>query len=186
MGVTWSTWEILISAYIILRPTKRQAGDLISVFKFIDKGKAGKVLWLLLRRSTAVWTARPRALQLPVRVNFYIVLVILYFPPPQSPGSTVGQTTLENSITLIAECLNRAHKATHSVVTVIENMVKAGFLSLYSMFWWPRFVPGWRWKYYWLYLRRPCGYHSSGRRQESSGGLYWHLWVSLISYTTVW
>ena len=30
---------------------------------------------------------------------------------------------MEESLTLIAECLNRAHKETTSVVTVIENMV---------------------------------------------------------------
>ncbi|KIY49412.1 AP endonuclease, partial [Fistulina hepatica ATCC 64428] len=42
------------------------------------------------------------------------------------PGSTVGSATPEESVTLIAECLNRAHKATKSVVTVIENMAGAG------------------------------------------------------------
>ncbi|KAL1693330.1 xylose isomerase-like protein [Schizophyllum commune] len=42
------------------------------------------------------------------------------------PGSTVGQGSVEESLTLIAECLNRAHKETTSVVTVIENMAGAG------------------------------------------------------------
>ncbi|EGO21301.1 hypothetical protein SERLADRAFT_373106 [Serpula lacrymans var. lacrymans S7.9] len=42
------------------------------------------------------------------------------------PGSTVGQATKEESISLIAASLNRAHKATSSVVTVIENMAGAG------------------------------------------------------------
>ncbi|KDQ61279.1 hypothetical protein JAAARDRAFT_191370 [Jaapia argillacea MUCL 33604] len=42
------------------------------------------------------------------------------------PGSTVGLTTMENSISLIAQCLNRAHKETKSVVTVIENMAGSG------------------------------------------------------------
>ncbi|PBK61700.1 hypothetical protein ARMSODRAFT_981269 [Armillaria solidipes] len=38
-------------------------------------------------------------------------------------GSTVGTSTAGESIGLIAECLNRAHAATASVVTVLENMV---------------------------------------------------------------
>ncbi|KIM77488.1 hypothetical protein PILCRDRAFT_11935 [Piloderma croceum F 1598] len=42
------------------------------------------------------------------------------------PGSTVGLTTRDASIALIADCLNRAHKATNSVVTVIENMAGTG------------------------------------------------------------
>lgn len=42
------------------------------------------------------------------------------------PGSTVGAAPLEKSISLIAECLNRAHKATQFVVTVIENMAGSG------------------------------------------------------------
>lgn len=40
-----------------------------------------------------------------------------------SPGSTVGKCTVEESIGHIAEALNKAHKATSSVVTVVENMV---------------------------------------------------------------
>lgn len=35
----------------------------------------------------------------------------------------MGATTTGESIALIAECLNRAHAATTSVVTVLENMV---------------------------------------------------------------
>ncbi|KAI5987324.1 xylose isomerase-like protein [Pisolithus marmoratus] len=42
------------------------------------------------------------------------------------PGSTVGQTTKEHSIALIAECINRAHKATANLTIVIENMASAG------------------------------------------------------------
>ncbi|KXN87179.1 putative endonuclease 4 [Leucoagaricus sp. SymC.cos] len=42
------------------------------------------------------------------------------------PGSTVGTATKEESISLIAECINRAHRETDSVVTVIENMAGAG------------------------------------------------------------
>ncbi|KAI5983070.1 xylose isomerase-like protein [Pisolithus albus] len=40
--------------------------------------------------------------------------------------STVGQTAKEHSIALIAECINRAHKATASLTIVIENMASAG------------------------------------------------------------
>lgn len=42
------------------------------------------------------------------------------------PGSTVGGTTTANSISLIAECINRAHKATSYVTTLLENMAGAG------------------------------------------------------------
>ncbi|XP_006457703.1 hypothetical protein AGABI2DRAFT_114752 [Agaricus bisporus var. bisporus H97] len=42
------------------------------------------------------------------------------------PGSTVGNATKEESITLIAQCLNRAHRETKYVVTVLENMAGAG------------------------------------------------------------
>lgn len=42
----------------------------------------------------------------------------------RSPGSTVGQTTLETSIGLIAECINRVHKETQGVTVVLENMVR--------------------------------------------------------------
>jgi AP endonuclease-1 len=41
-----------------------------------------------------------------------------------SPGSTVGATTTANSISLIAESINRAHKETNFVTTVLENMVE--------------------------------------------------------------
>lgn len=42
------------------------------------------------------------------------------------PGSSVGQGSTEESLTLIAECINRSHKETEHVVTVIETMVGAG------------------------------------------------------------
>ncbi|KAI0746789.1 xylose isomerase-like protein [Daedaleopsis nitida] len=42
------------------------------------------------------------------------------------PGSTVGAATMEQSIALIAKCINRAHKETDSVVIVLENMAGAG------------------------------------------------------------
>ena len=45
--------------------------------------------------------------------------IILY-----SPGSTVGASTVEESLSLIAECINRAHEETNSVVIVLENMVR--------------------------------------------------------------
>lgn len=41
-----------------------------------------------------------------------------------SPGSTVGAGTIEESLALIAECINRAHKETANVVIVLENMVR--------------------------------------------------------------
>jgi len=42
------------------------------------------------------------------------------------PGSTVGETTTENSLSFIADCINRAHKATETVKIVLENMPGAG------------------------------------------------------------
>lgn len=42
--------------------------------------------------------------------------------PHGSPGSTVGQATMDESISLIAECINRAHKETQNAVIVLENM----------------------------------------------------------------
>jgi AP endonuclease-1 len=42
------------------------------------------------------------------------------------PGSTVGQATKEESIALIAECINNAHKVTKYVTIVIENMAGTG------------------------------------------------------------
>ncbi|KAJ7932783.1 AP endonuclease [Mycena leptocephala] len=42
------------------------------------------------------------------------------------PGSSVGQGTTDESISLIAERINEAHRATETVVTVLENMAGAG------------------------------------------------------------
>ncbi|KAF4615673.1 hypothetical protein D9613_012513 [Agrocybe pediades] len=42
------------------------------------------------------------------------------------PGSTVGEASVQESLTFIAECINRAHKETSSVVIVLENMAGAG------------------------------------------------------------
>ncbi|KAJ7718963.1 xylose isomerase-like protein [Mycena maculata] len=42
------------------------------------------------------------------------------------PGSSVGQATTKESISLIAASINEAHRATKSVVTVLENMAGAG------------------------------------------------------------
>ena len=44
----------------------------------------------------------------------------------RSPGSTVGAATPETSIALIAKCINRAHKETSTVITVLENMAGSG------------------------------------------------------------
>ncbi|KAG7442397.1 AP endonuclease [Guyanagaster necrorhizus] len=44
------------------------------------------------------------------------------------PGSSVGTGTTAESIALIAECLNRAHKTTTSVMTVLENMAGTGYV----------------------------------------------------------
>ncbi|KAG6834306.1 hypothetical protein H0H93_010589, partial [Arthromyces matolae] len=41
---------------------------------------------------------------------------------PDPPGSTVGATTIKESIRLVAECINKAHSQTTTVITVIENM----------------------------------------------------------------
>lgn len=40
-----------------------------------------------------------------------------------SPGSTVGGATKKESISFIAQNINRAHRETEFVITVIENMV---------------------------------------------------------------
>ncbi|KAF8967369.1 xylose isomerase-like protein [Flammula alnicola] len=42
------------------------------------------------------------------------------------PGSTVGETSTDTSLALIAECINRAHKETEGVTAVLENMAGAG------------------------------------------------------------
>ena len=77
--------------------------------------------------------ARFGVVQLSVRVGFFFVsndcynlrfLIVI-----ESPGSTVGATTIESSLDFIAECINRAHKATKTVKLVLENMVRA--LSLF-------------------------------------------------------
>ncbi|KAF8065397.1 xylose isomerase-like protein [Lyophyllum atratum] len=42
------------------------------------------------------------------------------------PGSTVGDTSMEHSISLVAESINRAHKETARITIVLENMAGAG------------------------------------------------------------
>ncbi|KAJ7615123.1 xylose isomerase-like protein [Mycena rosella] len=42
------------------------------------------------------------------------------------PGSSVGKATTDESISSIADSINEAHKATETVVTVLENMAGAG------------------------------------------------------------
>ncbi|KAF8836136.1 AP endonuclease [Paxillus ammoniavirescens] len=41
------------------------------------------------------------------------------------PGSTVGRATKDESIALIAQCLNKAHHETSSIIIVLENMAGA-------------------------------------------------------------
>lgn len=41
------------------------------------------------------------------------------------PGSTVGQCSKEESIQFISDCINKAHKQTHSVITVLENCAES-------------------------------------------------------------
>jgi hypothetical protein len=59
--------------------------------------------------------------------NFQFVVPLLVFftilNAAISPGSTVGASTPANSLGLIAEAINRAHKATENVVCVLENTV---------------------------------------------------------------
>ena len=67
-----------------------------------------------------------------VLYNFQLVPFVLHvitYPCPctsRSPGSTVGVATPETSMSLIAECINRAHRETSTVVTVLENMAGSG------------------------------------------------------------
>ncbi|KAJ7490901.1 xylose isomerase-like protein [Mycena latifolia] len=42
------------------------------------------------------------------------------------PGSSVGQATTDEAISFIAESINEAHRATETVITVLENMAGAG------------------------------------------------------------
>ncbi|KZT02361.1 AP endonuclease [Laetiporus sulphureus 93-53] len=42
------------------------------------------------------------------------------------PGSSVGRATTEESLSFIAECINRAHEETKAVVIILENMAGAG------------------------------------------------------------
>ncbi|KAJ2927952.1 hypothetical protein H1R20_g9150, partial [Candolleomyces eurysporus] len=59
-------------------------------------------------------------------LKYYNFQYVLLFFIRSFPGSTVGAATTEESIKLIAGCLNDAHKVTSSVVTVLENMAGAG------------------------------------------------------------
>ncbi|RHZ63269.1 hypothetical protein Glove_330g68 [Diversispora epigaea] len=44
------------------------------------------------------------------------------------PGSSVGGCSTEQSITYIAECINKAHQETNNVICVIENMAGSGYV----------------------------------------------------------
>jgi endonuclease IV len=46
-----------------------------------------------------------------------------YVELTESPGSTVGACTKEDSFASIAKAINQAHKEVPEVITVIENMV---------------------------------------------------------------
>lgn len=50
-----------------------------------------------------------------------------------SPGSSVGQTSRQQSIAHIADCLNAAHRAVGGVVTVLENMVRSLRFSAFCL-----------------------------------------------------
>lgn len=69
-----------------------------------------------------------RAIQFSVRDMRFLVRLIANGSPNSSPGSTVGAATTANSISLIAESINRAHKETKYVTTVLENMVVSNYL----------------------------------------------------------
>lgn len=58
-------------------------------------------------------------------VLFHPLNIILSAHVIVSPGSTVGSTTKEESISHIAQCINKAHRETKFVITVIENMVRS-------------------------------------------------------------
>jgi hypothetical protein len=74
--------------------------------------------------------ARVTLVQLPVRGSLTRILPILN--AAISPRSTVGASTPANSLGLIAEAINRAHKATENVVCVLENTVC--FLVFFHVF----------------------------------------------------
>lgn len=47
-----------------------------------------------------------------------------------SPGSTVGSATKDQSLSHVAECINRAHAETNEVVIVIENMASCSLTCM--------------------------------------------------------
>ena len=58
----------------------------------------------------------------------YVVVLLDYesrFRVPQAPGLRLVRATVEESLALTAECINRAHGETESVVIILENMVRA-------------------------------------------------------------
>lgn len=70
-----------------------------------------------------------------------------------SPGSTVGEATPEESMSLIAQAINRAHQETNSVTVVLENMVNHAPFPFFSHLYhrWTIFA-GWFRKYHWFYI----------------------------------
>lgn len=73
--------------------------------------------------------ARTAALQLTVSSTGLLVVEALTL---DSPCSTIGVATIQESMTLVAECINRAHKATELAAIVPENMVHCA-LALHDL-----------------------------------------------------
>ena len=86
------------------------------------QGETGEVVQMLFRRPQAVRVAWAAAVQLPVR-RWLTYFHHMYLKDAFSPGSTVGAATMEESLARIADCINRAHQETESVIIVLENMV---------------------------------------------------------------
>ena len=77
-------------------------------------------------------------------------------------------------MTLIAECINRAHKATEHVVIVLENMVCRA-LPLYGLSWSFDSDVGRLRQYHWVPFLGAREYHPTGRRQDSGRCMLGHL-----------
>ena len=99
--------------------------------------ETSEVLRVFRWRTKAMWRAGIETVQFPVRLvskTFPFGLEIESYPIG-SPGSTVGQVTVEESLSFIAECINNAHKETSSIVIVIENMVRSCGIATLSSDW---------------------------------------------------
>lgn len=98
-----------------------------------------------------------------------------------SPGSTVGSATKSESIDHVASCLNRAHKETSTVITVIENMVTKSLLYAPSS--WHTSSLGWKWECSRVKVWGYSSNYQQSRRQVACWGMFGHLWVA--EYATV-